>query len=225
MGGSQLQRYDDGERLSDERSRPRKKKKITHHRKKSWNQFYKKKRAREDKVKKLEKKMPSIRKKANKAKLRSEAGESAAKKSILGARPSALSHAQNPFLHGSKISKKEKRQEKKSSFVSRLASENSGLSKSAKRRQNRKEKSKLSSNLGDLLDSLVEQAEDQNPSDKVGYVPPKVQVVNPKSSAKSQEKVVQHEIGRFRAVLGDAKYRENPFGSLRGLIAKNLESS
>lgn len=123
----------------------------------------------------------------------------------------------------SRESKKEKREIKSRSFRSKLEGDSSKISKSSLRRQKRKAKTNLhGGGLGDLLSTLPEVAEEMNKT-TTPFIAKPTKPVNPKSSSRSNEKVVRSEIDRFNKVVTDKSFQAKPFDKLKEFISQNME--
>ncbi|CAN6670737.1 hypothetical protein TRVA0_043S00826 [Trichomonascus vanleenenianus] len=123
-----------------------------------------------------------------------------------------------PFLKQQRTTKKEKRDLKTSSFKQRLQ-DSHGISKSSVRRRKRKEKNTLTGgNLENLLATLPEIQE------KTGkFIAVKVPQLDPKKSARNNEKVFKSEVDQFDKVWKNQEFRANPLAALRRHVNATIE--
>ncbi|KAH3688711.1 hypothetical protein WICPIJ_000311 [Wickerhamomyces pijperi] len=152
------------------------------------------------------------------------------------------------WLHQEKATKKEKLEQKRSTFITRLNSSNerSNISKSSLRRLKRKQKEELLPKMQDLLSTLeatesntTTTVNDKTPSSalnadllaSINIVPssqyissaPKAKKNLPSSRNKRGVKIIENqERLQFGQVLKDQEFKQKPFTSLKDAIKQRL---
>ncbi|KAK6454506.1 glycoside hydrolase superfamily [Scheffersomyces xylosifermentans] len=152
---------------------------------------------------------------------------------------------ENPMLKLSKITKKEKQQQKSAGFSEKLMSKitfntTSSISKSASRRRKRREKEQLKPKMDELLMNLpsVDGTSEissknvtttlnkiQRNESNSGYVKSSKINLNQPNAAKASglKKILKDENKNFTNVLKNPEFRQSPFSALKNAIQQNLQ--
>lgn len=138
------------------------------------------------------------------------------------------SYHENPFLKLLKVSKKDKQQEKSTTFAKKIevnGNTSGGISKSSLRRRKRKAKEELKPKMNELLMSLDEPTnKNVKIVEKAGFIASSKTNKNLPNAAKrtGHSKILSQENKNFSSVLQNPKFRTSPFNALKEAIAQNL---
>ncbi|KAG2734452.1 hypothetical protein G9P44_002458 [Scheffersomyces stipitis] len=150
---------------------------------------------------------------------------------------------ENPLLKLSKISKKEKQQQKTDTFNQKLLHKvtfntSSNISKSAVRRRKRKEKEQLKPKMDELLTSLPDDMFAPTAASTTtirratktgeatsGYVKSTKANLNLPNANKAtgHKQILKQENKNFTNVLKNPEFRQSPFSALKNAIKENLQ--
>ncbi|ODV80663.1 ribosome biogenesis protein SLX9 [Suhomyces tanzawaensis NRRL Y-17324] len=148
---------------------------------------------------------------------------------------------ENPLLKLSKITKKEKQQNKSASFALSVLNKttfntSNNISKSSLRRRKRKEKEQLKPNMQELLTSLpgAKDGDDlfssntttiKSAKSSEGFVKSsKLNKNLPNATKKSgHQQILREEHKNFSNVLKNPAFRQSPFDALKSAIQQNMQ--